>query len=151
MSEEKNKEKIKKRIQVGSNVFFNGFYDDFNPHDNDILILTNDTDGFSIQRQIRLHGNCYFEWKYMTPEQFIQYHKSCNQGLFLGKFLVPEFVREIGFSIENLKELEFLLPYLDPKHEYEKIVFEAYLANNDFILTPDQRNLAYEVYKKARS
>ena len=40
---------------------------------------------------------------------------------------------------------------LDPKHQYEKVIFDAYLENKKFELTPEQRLQAYEIYKKSRN
>lgn len=86
----------------------------------------------------------------MTPKEFIDYHKQCNCGLFLGKFLVPEFCKEIQFSIEDLKQLDNLIILLDDKHQYEKMIYDCYLENNDFILTKEQKDKIYNEYKKSR-
>lgn len=138
-----------KHIVVGSNAFFK-CYDDFKPHDSDILVLVDDLYNNLTNLQIRLKGNCQFVWKKLSPEKFIEYHKKHKVGIYLGKFLVPEFVNEIGFTIEHLKQLEFLLELLDEKHLYEKIIYNAYIENNDFCLTDKQRLNAYIKYKKER-
>lgn len=130
---------------VGSNAFFKK-YKDFNPHDVDILILEDNPLDYKIQQQIRLKGNCYFKWKRMTPQEYIDYHKNCS-GLFLGKFLIPEFCKEIGFSINDLKKLNHLKELLDAKHEYEKIIYDSYIENNGFYLTDAQLEKAYNIYK----
>jgi len=138
---------MKKKFIVGSNAFFK-CYDDFNPNDIDVLYLNDDNDKINIQIRLNDKNKCIFEWKKMTPEEYIKYHKDKNTvGIFLGKFLVPEFVKEIGFTIEHLKQLEFLLDKLDEKHNYEKIIYNAYIENNDFYLTDEQRLNAYNEYK----
>jgi hypothetical protein len=68
----------------------------------------------------------------------------------VGKFLIPEFCKEIGFTIKDLPKLKPLIDKLDEKHKYEEIIYNAYLENGDFILTPDQRDLAYASYKETR-
>lgn len=68
----------------------------------------------------------------------------------IGKFLVPEFVQEIGFTIEHLKKLKPLAEKLDGRHKYEKVIYDAYIENGAFKLTEEQRSKAYEQYKLAR-
>ena len=70
--------------------------------------------------------------------------------MVIGKFLVPEFCNEIGFSIEDLRELVPLIEKLDKKHKYEEIIFNAYLENGAFILTDEQRAAAYKSYRESR-
>lgn len=139
-----------KHIIVGSNAFFSS-YSDFVPHDNDTLVLVDSIEKNAINVQLRLNGNCKFIWKRMKPDDYIKYHKKHPVGIFLGKFLVPEFNKEIGFTIEHLKQLEFLINKLDDKHKYEKIIYEAYIKNNEFILSDDQLKNAYNEYKKYRN
>lgn len=138
-----------KNIQVGSNAFFSKF-EGFKAHDNDTIILEDEPSDYDVQAQIRLNGNCYLKWKRMTPKEYIEYHKKAKVGLFLGKFLVKEFVDEVGFTIEDLKQLSFLLDELDEKHLYEKTIYNAYIENNSFNLTKEQLEKAYNEYKKYR-
>ena len=86
----------------------------------------------------------------MTKEQLLELHKGCKLGMCLGKFLIPEFNEKFGITVEDLKELSSLLDHLDDKHLYEKIIYDAYLENNDFSLTDEQRQNAYNEYKKHR-
>lgn len=138
-----------KQIIVGSNAFFKKFKD-FEPHDLDTLELIDNPTKFKINRQIRLNGNCILQWKRMSAREFVDYHKNCKAGLFIGKFLVPEFIKEIDLTIDLLKELEFMISLLDDKHLYEKVIYDAYIKNNDFILTEEQLLEAYKIYKKFR-
>jgi hypothetical protein len=84
----------------------------------------------------------------MAKEELIALHGENVSGILLGKFLVPDFAKEIDLTIEDLKCLSHLLEKLDEKHTYEKIIFNSYLENGDFYLTDEQRNRAYEEYKK---
>lgn len=65
----------------------------------------------------------------------------------LGKFLIPTFIEAIGFTIEDLKKLQPLADNLDDKHKYEKVIYDSYIQNNDFILTDEQLQKAYLEYK----
>lgn len=137
------------RFVVGSKAFFTGI-EGFQPHDNDILLFEENPKDYKDQSQVRLKGNCYFRWRRMGKDELIEYHKPCRVGLFLGKFLVPEFAKEIGMTTEDLKRLDFLVDCLDERHGYEKIIYDSYIENGDFYLTDEQRNRAYEEYKRER-
>ena len=68
----------------------------------------------------------------------------------VGKFLVPEFIKEVGITIDHLKQLSSLIERLDDQHKYEKVIYDSYIANNDFTLTDEQLNDAYNTYLKYR-
>jgi hypothetical protein len=57
--------------------------------------------------------------------------------LVIGKFLVPEFCERISFTIEDLQKLSPLTKILDDKHKYEKVIYDSYLENKDFVLTEE--------------
>ena len=67
-----------------------------------------------------------------------------------GKFLVPEFVEYLGFTIEDLKEFSGKFDEIDEKHAYEKIIYESYIENNGFFLTAGQKEKAFKKYKETR-
>ena len=71
--------------------------------------------------------------------------------MVIGKFLVPEFCAEIGFTIDDLPLLQDIVNNLDENHKYEEIIFKAYLTNRDFSLTQEQRDEAYRCYKQSRN
>lgn len=134
---------------VGSNVFFKDIKG-FNSKDIDILELVDNPTGFKYQRQFRFKDKCVFQWKRMSPEKFIEVTLQNNTPMEMGKFLVPEFNKEIGFTINHLKKLQPLVDNLDDHHKYEKVIYDSYIANNDFTLTEDQLNEAYKMYLKYR-
>ena len=68
----------------------------------------------------------------------------------IGKYLVPEFCAEIGFTIEDLPKVSSLLDRLDDKHKYEKILYDCYIENGSFALTNEQRQRAFKSYKESR-
>ena len=64
-----------------------------------------------------------------------------NFPMEIGKFLVPEFIKEFKLSIDDLKKLEPIVAKLDDKHKYEEVIYNAYLENNDFVLTDEKQRL----------
>ena len=137
------------RILVGSTYFFSE-YKDFASKDIDEVEIIKTTE-FQNLRQITGKGRCLFQLKEQpSVEDYIQYALQSNLGMVVGKFLVPEFCRAINFSFSDLHRLSSLILKLDPKHEYEKIIFNSYLKNGDFILTKAQRDEPYSSYKKSR-
>lgn len=134
---------------VGSNVFFKDI-EGFNSKDTDILELVDNPTDFKYLRQFRFKDKCVFQWKRMTPEKFIEVTLQNNTPMEIGKFLVPEFIKEIGITIDHLKQLSFLIEHLDDNHKYEKVIYDLYMTNNDFILTDEQLNEAYNTYLKYR-
>lgn len=137
---------MNKRYLVGSQYFFKSF-SDFVPKDLDELILEENPKDYKIKMQITGKGKCLFKWRKLKPQQFIEYTKLPME---LGKFLVKEVCQEIGFTIEHLKQLKPIVDKLDEKHLYEKVIWESYIENNDFHLTNEQLQMAYEEYKKYR-
>ena len=137
------------KILIGSKYFFS-CYDDFVGEDTDELQII-ETDEFKQMRQITGQGKCLFLMrKHSSKEDYIDWALKSNIGMVVGKFLVPEFCNEIGFTIADLPRLQPLIDKLDKKHKYEEVVFNSYLKNNSFMLTPEQRNEAYQLYKQER-
>ena len=52
--------------------------------------------------------------------------------------------------LSNLVNICILFDSIDEKHTYEKIIAESYIENNGFFLTKEQRDRAYDDYKRAR-
>lgn len=137
------------KIVVGSKCFFEGI-EGFIPHDDDYLELVDNPEDFKYKKIY--HGKfCLFKWKRMNADEYIDYMLNISTlPMEVGKFLVPEFVNNIGFTIEHLKKLEPVINNIDEKHNYEKIIFDSYIENNDFVLTEEQKLKAYNEYKKYR-
>ena len=138
-----------KDILVGSSYFFQG-KENFKSKDKDYVTLVDNPCEFKYVRQTS-SSYCLFEWKRMTADEFVTYALSKGPAMQLGKFLVKEFVEEIGFTINHLKQLQPLVDNLDKKHLYEKVIYNAYIENNKFELTEDQLNVAYTSYLEART
>jgi hypothetical protein len=138
------------KILVGSKYFFNNI-EGFNPKDEDTVELVLVPHRFKNIMHIQGHGKCHFVWRKMNPEQFIQVTLRNNLPMEIGKFLVPEFNKCIGFNLSHLRRLKPLADKLEGKHYYEKVIYDAYMENGNFILTDDQRMKAYEEYKKYRN
>lgn len=134
---------------VGSNVFFKDI-DGFNSKDVDILELIDNPIGFKNNRWIKFPHKDVFQWRRMPIKEFIEITLSNNIPLEIGKFLVPEFIKEFNLSINDLKKLQPLIEKLDDKHKYESVIYYSYLQNNDFYLTDEQLMEAYKIYIKYR-
>ena len=137
------------KILMGSTYFFS-CYEGFEGKDVDEIQII-ETNEFEQVRQITGRGKCLFQLKkHNTKEEYIEWALKSNIGMIIGKFLVPEFCAEIGFTIEDLPRLELLLSRLDDKHKYEEIIYNSYLQNGSFTLTDEQRDRAYKSYKESR-
>ena len=134
---------------IGSTYFFKDI-EGFTSKDIDFLELVDNPTEFKTSYQLSGKGKCVFKWRRMSPSDFINIslHRKCPMEL--GKFLVKEFVNEIGFTISDLKKLKPLRDSLDDKHKYEAIIYDAYIENGFFSLSEEQLMLAFETYKKYR-
>ena len=134
---------------VGSNVFFKDI-EGFTSKDIDILEFVDNPTDFKNVRQFKFPNKCVFKWSKMPIDELIDITLFRNFPMEIGKFLVPEFIKEFKLSIDDLKRLEPIITKLDDKHKYEEVIYNAYLENNDFALTDKQRQKAYSVYNKYR-
>ena len=141
---------IIKKIKIGSAPFFE-CYEDFTPTDTDWLCLV-DGEKFKTHAFRAKIGNddiiLYNE--IFTKEDFINEALEVGVPFKIGKFLVPEFIEAFGVTAEDLEILRPLIERLDDAHAYEKIIFDAYVANGCFVLTDEQRRRAYHSYKAVR-
>ncbi len=144
-----------KRFLIGSKAIFSGYknFDDITT-DTDILIIDDKPTDYDIETQYHdpdddtIH---YIRWKNMSKDELLFHHvHNVYMGTFIQKFLVPEYAEYLNLTIDELKSMERLLEFMDSKHEYEKVVFHAYVENNGFFLTPEQKEEAFQVYKKCR-
>lgn len=137
------------RILMGSTYFFS-CYPDFISKDVDELEIVNTTD-FKQVRQLTGHGKCLFQFKrHPSVEGYIDWALKQREGMVLGKFLIPEFNEQIGFTVADLPRLLPLIERLDDKHKYEEIIYNSYIENQAFTLTDEQRKMAYKSYKESR-
>jgi hypothetical protein len=137
-------------ILIGSTYFFQEI-EGFVSKDIDHIELVDNPKDFKNCWQMTGRGRCLFKWRRMPPDEFIAVSLEYKLPMAIGKFLVPEFNNEIGFTINHLKKLQPLVDNLDDRHKYEKVIYDSYIANNDFILTDDQLNEAYKEYLKYRT
>ena len=134
---------------MGSTYFFS-CYDDFESKDRDEIQII-ETDEFSHMRQITGRNKCLFQLKkYSSKEEYINWDVQSNLGMTVGKYLVPEFCNQIGFTVQDLPKVKLLIAKLDNKHKYEEIIYNSYIENGSFELTEAQRQRAYKSYKESR-
>jgi len=134
---------------MGSKYFFDCFKD-YNSHDTDYIVLEDDPKDYKYVKNIRGNGLDIFYWRRLSPSEFISLTLSNETPMQVGKFLIPEVVEALGFTIDDLRQLGPLFKRLDDKHKYEKIIYDSYLKNNNFSLTGEQRLKAYLEYRKYR-
>lgn len=137
---------------IGSQYFFKGF-SDFNSHDTDELWLLQEplfgkNSSFIFKNQ-KKHKDIVL-YPMFSKEEFIQHDLKKNDRMKFGKYLIPEFVDYIGFTINDLERIKSLMIRLDDNHAYQRTIYNAYIENNSFTLTDEQLNKAYQEYKKVR-
>ena len=135
---------------VGSNVFFKDI-EGFTSKDTDILEFVDNPTDFKNVRQFKFPDKCVFQWRKMPINELIDVTLSRNFPMEIGKFLVPEFIKEFELSIDDLKRLEPIINKLDDKHKYEEVIYNSYIKNNAFYLTDKQLKNAYKIYLKYRN
>lgn len=138
------------KILVGSRAFFGG-YEDFKSKDRDYLELVENPKDFQWRREQSLRGVCTFSYKLEPAADMVRRTLESGDALLVGKFLVPEVAEAIGATVADILPLETLLPNLDKRHKYVAVIFEAVKQNNSFVLTEEQRDEAYEVYKQSKN
>ena len=143
----------KEKFIIGSRAFFEGI-DGFESKDTDELwLLTEPLFGKNesfIFKNMK-EGKDIILYPPFSKEEIIEYDLKSNDKIKFGKYLVPKFAEYIGLSIKDLKKVSKLMIKLDAKHVYQKIIYNAYISNGNFTLTDEQRQKAYEEYKKART
>lgn len=139
------------KILIGSSAFFKE-YNDFNPHDVDYVLFKDCPQLYKIFAHIITKSEDIFAYKQMSKEEFIEYElEHCKKAkMAIGKLLVPELIKYMNITIDDLKKFKFAIDEIQEKHSYEKIIYDSYIENNDFYLTQDQRDKAYQEYKKYR-
>ena len=140
-------EELKQRFRVGSQAFFSQ-YSNFTAGDTDYVEFEDKPKLYKNVMQFRKTDKslCLFKWRKMTADEFVEYTLRSKLPMELGKFLVPEVAEYLGFTIEHLQRLKPVAERLDEKHRYEKVIYDAYIQNDAFTLTDEQRLEAYMVY-----
>ncbi len=138
-----------KKILVGSRAFFSKC-PNFHSKDTDYLVLVEKGDGFQFVRQISMAKSCIFEFVRKPKQELIDYALHHGAPMQVGKFLVKEVAKELGLTVDDLKQLKPLINKLDAKHEYERIIFDYITENGSWDISEEVRDAAYEAYKATR-
>ena len=139
------------KFKIGSSIFFSE-YSDYKLKDIDWVAIF-DIFPFEGKKMIKVKigiDDIFIYKSNITKQDFIDELYSTNVIMKVGKFLSSEFCKHFNITIKDLKSLEQFFDKLDDKHKYEKLIYKAYIENNDFILTQEQRDNAYQEYKKYR-
>lgn len=138
---------------MGSTYFFKD-YADFKSKDIDYWEIIDELDdcNYYSRRIVSVSKKEeFFSFRRVSKEEHIKQVFNVGLPMAVGKFLIPEFCNEIGFTIDELRQLQPLIDNLDEAHLYEQVIYNAYLKNGDFILTQEQRDNAYKSYKMTRN
>jgi hypothetical protein len=138
------------RFQMGSSTFFHSL-PGYEPKDLDELIIMDDWCLKENSARVMIGKNDTFIYRHLTKDGFICDALVSGVPMRLGKFLCPEFASFLKMDIKDLKRLEPLAKILDEKHTYEKIIYNAYIQNDGWWLTEEQRMAAYLEYKRTRN
>ena len=144
--------KLYKYIKVGSSYFFNT-YEDYVPSDLDYLCIVDDSKipHNTNMLNMNLGKKHLILCRNLDKTGFINDLIDAGSKMRGGQFLIPEFNEYINFTIDDLKSICYIFNEMDSKHSYEKIIADAYIENNGFFLTDEQRDMAYKEYKKTRN
>ena len=140
---------MNKRFKIGSQVFFSG-YPDYVSHDKDYVEFQDNPTFYKTFANAKEKYNDIFYYRSMSKKEFIDCElKHCiNTPMAAGKFLSPELAEYMNITIDDLKLFQSAFDNIDERHTYEKVIYNAYIENNAFILTDEQRNEAYKLYKE---
>ena len=140
------------KIITGSRAFFEGL-DGFVPHDTDAIQFVGEQDvNFLFRRKMydRTDGCDTFYCVRRPKTQYLKWAEKFASGNTIGQFLTPAFCKEFGITLEDIKSLRPMLERLDKRHKYLAIIYDAYMTNGSMTITEEQRQKAFEEYKKER-
>lgn len=140
---------IKKKIPIGSAVFFST-YADYKSHDQDFLCIVENPTIFKDFMNIRGKGQDLFLFRDMSKDEFIEYSlKHCAKTpMAAGKFLVPAVLEYFNMTLEDLQLFESAFLQIDKRHKYEEVIYNSYIKNGNTTLTIQQMQDAYNLYKE---
>lgn len=140
-------------IQAGSRAFFSGM-EGFTPHDNDVVVIENSAgNGYLFHRSIpnvAERKDVYHVVK-QNKERLMNWELKHSSPMVLGRYLLPAFCEEFGITVDDLETLRPLRDRMDRRHSYLVVIYDAYIENGSMTLTDQQRQTAFEEYKKERS
>lgn len=139
-------------IQAGSRAFFSGM-EGFAPHDNDVVVIENSAgNGYLFHRSIpniAEQKDVYHVVK-QNKERLMNWESKHSSPMVLGRYLLPAFCDEFGITVDDLSILRPMRDNLDRRHQYLGLIYDFYLQNGSMTLTEQQRQEAFEEYKKER-
>lgn len=144
-----------KEFVIGSRLFFSGI-EDFETNFGDAAIFFDSKEDKENERiDMMPHMNYYVYIKYDKSEFIEKLYNKIKQdnskAVGIGIILSKDICEYLGIGIEDIKKFKKLLNFLDNKHKYLQIIFNAYLDNKNMELSDEQLNQAYNMYKKYKS
>ena len=141
-----------KTFKIGSRAFFENL-PDYKEHDCDVLMVLDKWPSEIADTRFSCRATkCdAFFMKQMTKEEYIAETLETEDTKRVFYYMVPEFAQFVGLTIDDLKLVEPVVRKLEnTRHKWYINVYEAYVANNGFFLTDEQREVAYKVFKSTR-
>ena len=135
---------------IGSNYFFKDF-EGFESKDTDVIIMVDNLPETILNFKDKEKHQDVFLINNTSKKEILDNCLNSDLSMKAGKFLIPEFNEYIGFTIDDLKLLKEKFDNIDEKHKYEKVIYDAYIENNSFTLTDEQRKHAYDVYIESKN
>lgn len=134
---------------TGSKYFFKNC-EGYNPETTDTdYIEVLETNEFLRTRLIHdENGYEIHQWKLKPKSEIFEDLEHKPNSLAVCALLIPEFNEAFGITFLDLVKVENNVNNLTGKYSYYKVIYDAYMKNGSFVLTDEQRQAAYEVYKK---
>ena len=83
---------------------------------------------------------------------FLEYQDEINKRISTDIEVVKEKAEVLETDVDAVElDVSLLKEHvsdIDERHTYEKVIYESYIKNNAFVLTDEQRNEAYKLYKE---
>lgn len=139
-------------IQAGSRAFFSGM-EGFAPHDNDVVVIENSAgNGYLFHRSIpnRAEQKDVYHVVKQNKDRLMNWELKHSSPMVLGRYLLPAFCVEFGITVDDLPILKPMRNHLDYRHQYLGLIYDFYLQNGSMTLTEEQRQEAFNEYKKER-
>ena len=134
---------------TGSSYFFSG-YSGFVPRDFDYIEIVDNPDILDVELIFDENKNVVHQYRRRPKLDIILDVIKVKGNTHVCSFLIPEFAKELGITIEDLPLIEKTIDEFPPKYRYYKIIYNSYIKNNSFTLTDEQRLAAYNCYNEYR-
>lgn len=139
---------------VGSRSFFTSI-PGFNPSDYDFVKVVPKNTRFGYIKHCHVCGICINEVVKRNFKEYLAYlsaHSEMMTPMCICSLFHPNIAKEMDFNfIRDHSYLDSFIERLSNKHQYYRVIYDAYLENGGCFLTDKQREKAYQVYLQAKT